>query len=63
VARNDYSDNDQKDWVWGIYGNASYSILKWLAASLQISYTEDHSNIEIESYKEYRGILKLTANF
>jgi hypothetical protein len=62
VAREEYSSG-QKDWVWGIWGNASYSILKWLTASLRISYTEDHSDIKIASYRDYRGLLKLTANF
>lgn len=62
LARDEYS-SDQKDWVWGIWGNASYLILKWLTGSLEVSYREDHSNINIESWKEYRGILKLTANF
>ena len=37
VAREEYS-TDQKDWVYGIWGNASYLILKWLTASLQVSY-------------------------
>lgn len=62
LAREEYS-SDQKDWVWGIWGNASYLILKWLTSSLEVSYREDHSNINIDSWKEYRGILKLTATF
>ncbi len=62
VARDEYSSN-QKDWVWGIWGNASYSILKWLTASLKASYYEDHSNIKIQSYRDYRVGLGLTANF
>ena len=62
VAREEYS-SDQKDWVYGIWGNASYLILKWLTGSLQVSYTEDHSNIKIESYRDIRGSCKLTANF
>jgi len=62
LARDEYS-SDQKDWVWGIWGNASYLILKWLTGSLEVSYREDHSNIKINSYKDYRGGLKLTATF
>ena len=62
LAREEYS-SDQKDWVWGIWGNASYLILKWLTGSAQISYTEDRSNIKILSYRDIRGSLKLTANF
>jgi len=63
VARDIYSGSNQKDWVYGIWGNASYLILKWLTGSAQISYTEDRSNIKTESYKDIRGSLKLTANF
>jgi hypothetical protein len=62
VRREEYSA-DRKDWVYGIWGDASYLILKWLTASLQVSYEEDHSNIKIESYRDIRGSLKLTANF
>jgi hypothetical protein len=62
LAREEYS-SDRKDWVWGIWGNASYLILKWLTGSLEVSYREDHSNIKINSYRDYRGILKLTATF
>jgi hypothetical protein len=62
LARDEYS-SDQKDWVWGIWGNASYLILKWLTGSLEVSYREDHSNIKINSYKDYRGGLRLTATF
>jgi len=62
LARDEYS-SDQKDWVWGIWGNASYLILKWLSGSLQISYMEDHSNIKIQSYRDIRGSLNLAATF
>jgi hypothetical protein len=62
LAREEYS-SDRKDWVGGIWGNASYLILKWLTGSLQVSYEEDHSSIKIESYRDIRGSLKLTANF
>jgi len=62
VAREEYS-SDRKEWVYGIWGDASYLILKWLTGSAQVSYTEDHSNIKIESYRDIRGSLKLTANF
>jgi hypothetical protein len=62
LARDEYSSG-RKDWVWGMWGNASYLILKWLTGSLQVSYTEDHSNIKINSYRDYRGGLKLTATF
>jgi hypothetical protein len=62
VAREEYS-SDRKEWVYGIWGDASYLILKWLTGSAQISYTEDHSNIKIESYRDIRGSLKLTATF
>ena len=62
VAREEYS-SDQKDWVYGIWGNASYLILKWLTGSVQVSYTEDHSNIKIRSYRDIRGSLNLTATF
>jgi hypothetical protein len=62
LAREEYSSG-RKDWVWGISGNASYLILKWLTGSFEVSYREDHSTINIDSWRDYRGILKLTATF
>ncbi len=63
VERAIYSSSDQKDWIWVIQGNASYLILKWLTVSFEPSYRQDHSNINIENWKEFRGILRLTATF
>lgn len=62
VQRAEYASN-QKDWIWGIWGNASYSILKWLSGSFMVSYRQDHSNISIQSWNEFRGILNLSATF
>jgi hypothetical protein len=67
VQRAIYS-SDEKDWNWGIWGNASYQLLKWLALSLQVSHIENHSNIRmlddhILNYSQYRGILSVTATF
>jgi hypothetical protein len=59
----------EKDWIWGIYGNASYQLLKWLALSLQVSHIENHSNTHIPidnhilNYSQYRGIFSVTATF
>jgi hypothetical protein len=55
--------NDQKDWIWGISGNASYALLKWLSLSLQLAHTEDHSNISNLDYSQYRAIFTATATF
>ena len=55
--------NGQKDWIWGVWGNASYNLFKWLVLSANGSHVEDHSNIDADSYSEYRGILKVTATF
>lgn len=55
--------NDQKDWIWGISGNASYALLKWLFLSLQVGYIGDHSNISNLDYSQYRGIFSVTATF
>ena len=62
LERPDYGDG-QKDWIWGIWANASYQILKWLALSLEVSHREDHSNIETADYSEYRGIFRITGTY
>lgn len=53
----------QRDWVWGIWGTASYQILKWLTLALEVSHREDISNIDTSDYSEYRGLLRATATF
>jgi hypothetical protein len=53
----------QRDWIYGIWGNASYQILKWLNLALEVSHREDHSNIDTSNYSEYRGIFRATATF
>jgi hypothetical protein len=55
--------NDQKDWIWGISGNASYALLRWLSLSLQLAHTEDHSNISNLDCSQYRAIFTATATF
>jgi len=57
------SGSDQRDWIWGINGNASYTLFKWLILSLEASHREDHSNIDYFDYSEYRGIFKITATY
>jgi hypothetical protein len=55
--------NGQKDWIWGIWGNTSYQLLKWLSLSLQVGHIEDHSNIDDLNYSQYRAIFGATATF
>lgn len=54
---------DRKDWTWGISGNASYQLLKWLTIFLEGSHRENNSNNDYFDYKEYRGIFRVTAAF
>jgi hypothetical protein len=51
------------DRIWGMRGNASYQVLKWLTASLEGSHRENHSNVDNFNYSEYRGIFRMTASF
>jgi hypothetical protein len=51
------------DHIWGVTGDASYRVLKWLTLSLEASHRENRSNIDIRDYKENRGIFRVTATF
>lgn len=53
----------QKDWIWGVWGDVSYQMLRWLTVSLEASHREDHSNISGLNYSEYRGIFRITATY
>ena len=52
-----------KDQIWGVGGNASYQILRWLSLSLDLSHRENHSNISDRDYSEYRGMFRVTATY
>ncbi len=49
--------------IWGAGANASYQPLKWLTIALEASHRENHSNMDLNDYSEYRGMLKVTATF
>lgn len=51
------------DRIWTVGGNASYQILRWLMASLNVSRRENDSNISNRNYSEYVGMLKITATY
>jgi hypothetical protein len=53
----------QSDRIWGVRGDASYRVLKWLTISLEASHRENRSNIDIRDYRENRGMFKATASF
>jgi hypothetical protein len=53
----------EKDWIWGVSGNLSYQVVRWLNLSLEGSHRENHSNIDNRDYSEYRGLFKLTAAY
>jgi predicted porin len=56
-------DKTPKDQIWAVGVNASYQILKWLNASLDVSHRENRSNISDRNYSEYRGMIKVTATY
>jgi uncharacterized protein (PEP-CTERM system associated) len=58
-----FSSGQSSDRIWGVRGDASYRVLKWLTISLEASHRENSSNIDIRDYKENRGMFKATANF
>lgn len=51
------------DRIWGIGGNASYQMLKWLTLSVETSYRENNSNISNRDYSEFRGLIRATATY
>ena len=62
LERAEYS-SDRKDWTWGIHGNASYALLKWLSVSLEAGHRDNDSNQDNFDYSEYRGLFRITASF
>lgn len=54
---------NRKDWIYGIDGNASYQVLRWMALGLGVSYREDNSNFDTNDYKDFRAIFSVTATY
>ena len=63
LERARFSNPDRTDNIWGIRGNASYMLLKWMTLSLEASHRENHSSIDNGDYSEYRGIFRVTATY
>jgi len=61
MERPTFSSSGEKDWIWGIWGTASYPVLRWLSLSLRVGHIEDHSNVNGSNYSQYRAILYATA--
>ncbi len=53
----------QIDRIWAVGGNASYQILRWLTASLELSHRENHSNLSSADYSEYLAMIRVTARY
>ena len=53
----------RRDDIWGIDGNLSYQLFRWLSLSLTLSHREDRSNISNLDYSEYRGIFRVAATY
>ena len=60
--RPDYNDG-RVDNLWGVEGNASYQMLRWLNLVLDLSYAEDHSNRAINDYTDFRTFFQIRAAY
>ncbi len=62
-GRDEYQNPDRTDWNWGLAGNLSYQPLKWLTVSLEASNNARDSDLNGNSYRENRALLRLTAEY
>jgi hypothetical protein len=58
-----YQLPDRIDLAYGLVGNLTYQPLKWLSVSLQAFLNGRNSDIEGDSYRQNRILLKFTAEF
>lgn len=63
VERDEFIDSDRRDWLWRVGGDISYQVLKWLSASLGVSYRDNNSNQNTFDYQEFRATVRLTAAY
>lgn len=62
VEKADYT-TERRDWIYGGSAGLSWNILKWLSLTPAAWYRVRNSNTDSFDYKEFRGILRLTATY
>ena len=63
LSRDEYAEPDRIDYLYSIAGNLSYQPLKWLTASLEAGNYGRDSELNGNSYRDNRVMLKLTAEY
>jgi hypothetical protein len=63
LGRDEYENPSRTDNNWGLIGTLSYQPLKWLTVSLEGSSQARESDLNGNSYRDNRGILRLTAEY
>ena len=63
VEKDDYVDENRKDWVWRVGPTLSYQPWRWLTASLGGTYGQRDSDQNINDYEEWRAFFRLTATY
>jgi hypothetical protein len=54
-------DRGRVDNIRGVDGGVSYQALRWLSFGLNLSYSEDNSNRNVNDYNDFRAIFRVTA--
>lgn len=63
MAENADYVTDRRDWIYGAQAAFSWNAYKWLTVNPLVWYRERNSNTETFDYREFRGILRLTATY
>jgi hypothetical protein len=64
--RADYRKGLEKgrvDNIWGVGGNLSYQVLRWLGCTVNLSYAENQSNRDINDYTDFRAMVGIRATY
>lgn len=51
------------DNIWGVGGNVSYQVFRWLSFAINVSYAENHSNRDINDYTDLRATVGIKATY
>jgi uncharacterized protein (PEP-CTERM system associated) len=51
------------DNIWGVGGNVSYQVFKWLSFAINVSYAENRSNRDINDYTDLRATVGIRATY
>jgi hypothetical protein len=56
-------DDGRTDNIWGVSGDTSYQVFRWVNVGINLSYAESRSNRDFSDYTDLRATFRITATY